>query len=175
MTWNRSWHPFRCGTGAPSAVTWPMRTQQATRPRSLPRSTPRSRWEAQKASGPSPSRSSTPISSKRPWSRASWFSRSRYLRPPRRRQRLIRSSICWKATKASCRRSIDHGRCGRYLQRGTDRPRERGPTSIRAKKAEQVLVGKKLTDALFEKAGEAASRNASLSGIFTHLKNTDAI
>jgi len=46
------------------------------------------------------------------------------------------------------------------------------PTSIRAKKAESVLVGKKLTDALFEKAAKRHQRNVSLSAIFTHLKNT---
>ena len=38
------------------------------------------------------------------------------------------------------------------------------PTSIRAKKAESVLVGKKLTDALFEKAGEAASEECEPVG-----------
>ena len=38
------------------------------------------------------------------------------------------------------------------------------PTSIRAKKAEAVLVGKKLTDALFEKAGEAASQECEPVG-----------
>ncbi len=38
------------------------------------------------------------------------------------------------------------------------------PTSIRAKKAEAVLVGKKLTDALFEKAGEAASEECEPVG-----------
>jgi aerobic carbon-monoxide dehydrogenase medium subunit len=37
-------------------------------------------------------------------------------------------------------------------------------TSIRAKKAESVLVGKKLTDALFEKAGEAASEECEPVG-----------
>jgi len=38
------------------------------------------------------------------------------------------------------------------------------PTSVRAKKAESVLVGKKLTDALFEKAGEAASEECEPVG-----------
>jgi carbon-monoxide dehydrogenase medium subunit len=38
------------------------------------------------------------------------------------------------------------------------------PTSIRAKNAEAVLVGKKLTDALFEKAGEAASQECEPVG-----------
>jgi len=38
------------------------------------------------------------------------------------------------------------------------------PTSIRAKKTEAVLVGKKLTDALFEKAGEAASEECEPVG-----------
>ncbi|HME44840.1 MAG TPA: xanthine dehydrogenase family protein subunit M [Syntrophorhabdales bacterium] len=38
------------------------------------------------------------------------------------------------------------------------------PTSIRAKKAESVLIGKKLTDALFEKAGEAAAQECEPVG-----------
>ena len=38
------------------------------------------------------------------------------------------------------------------------------PTSIRAKKAESVLVGKKLTDALFEKAGDAAAEECEPVG-----------
>ena len=38
------------------------------------------------------------------------------------------------------------------------------PTSIRAKKAESVLAGKKLTEALFEKAGEAASEECEPVG-----------
>jgi len=38
------------------------------------------------------------------------------------------------------------------------------PTSIRAKKAESVLIGKELTDALFEKAGEAASQECEPVG-----------
>jgi len=38
------------------------------------------------------------------------------------------------------------------------------PTSIRAKKAESLLVGKKLTDALFEKAGEAAAQECEPVG-----------
>ena len=38
------------------------------------------------------------------------------------------------------------------------------PTSIRAKNAESALVGKKLTDALFEKAGEAAAQECEPVG-----------
>ncbi len=38
------------------------------------------------------------------------------------------------------------------------------PTSIRAKKAEALLAGKKLTDALFEKAGEAAGEECEPVG-----------
>ena len=38
------------------------------------------------------------------------------------------------------------------------------PTSIRAKKAESVLVGKKLTDAVFEKAGETAAEECEPVG-----------
>jgi carbon-monoxide dehydrogenase medium subunit len=38
------------------------------------------------------------------------------------------------------------------------------PTSIRAKNAEAVLIGKKPTDALFEKAGEAASQECEPVG-----------
>jgi carbon-monoxide dehydrogenase medium subunit len=39
-----------------------------------------------------------------------------------------------------------------------------GPTPVRAKKAEAVLVGKKPTDALFEKAGEAAAEECEPVG-----------
>ncbi len=38
------------------------------------------------------------------------------------------------------------------------------PTSIRAKNAESALIGKKLTDALFEKAGEAAAQECEPVG-----------
>ena len=50
-----------------------------------------------------------------------------------------------------------------------------GVTPIRARKAEQVLIGKKLDDALFAEAGEAAAGDATLSPISMLLKSTDVI
>ena len=47
-------------------------------------------------------------------------------------------------------------------------------TTVRAKEAEKVLIGAKLTDAVFEKAGEAAAEECSAGGGHPRIRGIPA-